>query len=226
MFPQNLRQLCHCVIKLCMLECLFIINSLKHTCTLIMLFNQHLYLPHLSGGWIILKWSLTRLSANLYSERYNYFVCEIISFQFVEKQEEKQKCCVVCIFQLWLVAAGQMCWCECELGPVCCIMTSCTAGSSGSSHSTSTALCDPACRRTELQGALTVKECRDNSGQRDTETDGENKKHRVDRCNCYIRSLYWSEYWRLCCQWLQSMNVPTGLVSHLNLSFKNHRCHW
>lgn len=99
----NLRQLCHCVIKRCMLECLFIINSLKHTCTLIMLFNQHLYLPHLSGGWIILKWSLTRLSANLYSERYNYLVCEIISFQFV-KNRRKTK--VLCSLYLPAVVGG------------------------------------------------------------------------------------------------------------------------
>jgi hypothetical protein len=32
----------------------FIVPSTKCTCVIIMLFNLHLDMPHLSGGWIIL----------------------------------------------------------------------------------------------------------------------------------------------------------------------------
>ncbi len=61
--PQNLRHLC-CVIKLHILEWPFIGSSLRHTCAIIMLYNQHLDMPHLWGGWIISakeKCSLTDL---------------------------------------------------------------------------------------------------------------------------------------------------------------------
>ncbi len=34
---------------------------LRHTCTIIMLSNQHLDMPHLWGGWIISKCSLTQI---------------------------------------------------------------------------------------------------------------------------------------------------------------------
>ncbi len=53
-----------CVIKLHILECSFIVASLRHTCAIIMLSNQHLDMPHLWGGWIILakeKCSLTQI---------------------------------------------------------------------------------------------------------------------------------------------------------------------
>ncbi len=52
------------VIKLHILECHFIVASLRHTCTKIMVSNQHLDVPHLWGGWIISakeKCSLTQI---------------------------------------------------------------------------------------------------------------------------------------------------------------------
>ena len=51
-----------CVTKLHILEWPFIVHSTRCTCVMIMLFNQLLDMPHLSGGWIILakeKCSLT-----------------------------------------------------------------------------------------------------------------------------------------------------------------------
>ncbi len=42
-----------CVIKLQILKWPFILASLRYTCAIIMLSNQHLDLPHLWGGWII-----------------------------------------------------------------------------------------------------------------------------------------------------------------------------
>ncbi len=42
----------------------FIVASLRHTCAIIMVSNQHLDMPHLWGGWIILskeKYSLTQI---------------------------------------------------------------------------------------------------------------------------------------------------------------------
>jgi hypothetical protein len=51
-----------CVTKLHILERPFIVPSTRCTCVMIMLFNQLLEMPHLSGGWIILakdKCSLT-----------------------------------------------------------------------------------------------------------------------------------------------------------------------
>ncbi len=53
-----------CVIKLHILEWSFIVASLRHTCAIIMLSNQHLDMPHLWGGWIISakeKCSLTHI---------------------------------------------------------------------------------------------------------------------------------------------------------------------
>ena len=51
-----------CVIKLHILEWPFFVPSTRCTGVMIMLFNQLLDMPHLSGGWIILakkKCSLT-----------------------------------------------------------------------------------------------------------------------------------------------------------------------
>ncbi len=51
-------------VKLHILEWPFIVASLRHTCAIIMLSNQHLDMPHLWGGWIISakeKCSLTDL---------------------------------------------------------------------------------------------------------------------------------------------------------------------
>ena len=50
--------------KLHILEWPFIVLSTRCTCVMIMLFNQLLDMPQLSGGWIILakeKYSLTRM---------------------------------------------------------------------------------------------------------------------------------------------------------------------
>ncbi len=48
MLPRNLRHLWHCaVIKLYILEWPFNVASLRHTCAIIMLSNQHLNMPHL-----------------------------------------------------------------------------------------------------------------------------------------------------------------------------------
>ena len=44
---------CGIVIKVHILVLTFIVTCSKHTCATIMPFNQHLYLPHQSGGWII-----------------------------------------------------------------------------------------------------------------------------------------------------------------------------
>ncbi len=51
-------------VKLHILEWSFIVVSLRHTCAIIMLSNQHLDMPHLWGGWIISakeKCSLTQI---------------------------------------------------------------------------------------------------------------------------------------------------------------------
>ncbi len=46
-------------VKLHILECPFIVSSLRHTCAIIMLSNQHLDMTHLWGGWLSL--SLTQI---------------------------------------------------------------------------------------------------------------------------------------------------------------------
>ncbi len=51
-------------VKLHILEWPFIVASLRYTCAIIMLSNQHLDMPHLWGGWIIStkeKCSLTQI---------------------------------------------------------------------------------------------------------------------------------------------------------------------
>ncbi len=51
-------------VKLHILEWPFIVASLRHTCAIIMLSNQHLDMPHLWGGWNISakeKCSLTQI---------------------------------------------------------------------------------------------------------------------------------------------------------------------
>ena len=53
--------------KLHILEWPFLVASRRHTCSIILLFNQHLYMPHLSGGLIILakeKCSPTQILTN------------------------------------------------------------------------------------------------------------------------------------------------------------------
>ena len=75
-------ELC-CVTKLHLLEWPFIVPSTRCTCIMIMLFNQLLDMPHLSGGWIILvkeKCSLKckQISAQHFSEI--NFLCVWINF--------------------------------------------------------------------------------------------------------------------------------------------------
>jgi hypothetical protein len=43
-----------CLTKLHILEWHFIVPNTRCTCVIIMLFNQLLDMPHLSGGWILL----------------------------------------------------------------------------------------------------------------------------------------------------------------------------
>ncbi len=66
-------------VKLQILEWLFIVASLRHTCAIIMLSNQHLDMPHLWGGWIISakeKCSLTQIETDLWTifERNRHFM--------------------------------------------------------------------------------------------------------------------------------------------------------
>ncbi len=73
----------YCEIKLHILEWPFIVASLRHTCGIIMVSNQHLDMPHLWGGWIISakeKCSLTQIYTDLWTifERNRPFV-------FIEK---------------------------------------------------------------------------------------------------------------------------------------------
>ncbi len=65
--------------KLHILKWPFVVASLRHTCAIIMLSNQHLDMPHLWGGWIISakeKCSLTQISTDLWTifERNRPFV--------------------------------------------------------------------------------------------------------------------------------------------------------
>ena len=72
--PRRVRQL-HDVLKLHILELPPIVSSTKHTCAMIMLFNQHPDVPHLSGGRIIVahQWGFKHISAQR-SDR-NDLVC-------------------------------------------------------------------------------------------------------------------------------------------------------
>ncbi len=78
-----------CVIKLHILEWPFIVSSLRHTCAIIMLSNQHLDMPHLWGGWIIsfTNTDLHRFVNNIW-EKYIENVFDLWV------QLMKQKCCV------------------------------------------------------------------------------------------------------------------------------------
>ena len=53
-----------CVTKLHILECHYIVPSTRCTCVMIVLFNQLLDLPHLSGGWIVLSNLCTTFARN------------------------------------------------------------------------------------------------------------------------------------------------------------------
>jgi hypothetical protein len=75
----NLRHLLHCVVtKRHILEWPFIAPSTRCTFVMIMLFNQLLHMPHLSGGWIILakeKCSLTDVNKFAQHLRKISFLC-------------------------------------------------------------------------------------------------------------------------------------------------------
>ncbi len=63
------------------LEWPFIVASLRHTCAIIMLSNQHLVMPHLLGGWIISaneKCSLTQIYTDLWTIFENFVYIEIV----------------------------------------------------------------------------------------------------------------------------------------------------
>ena len=61
------------MIKLHFLEWPFVATSLRHTCAIIMLFSQHLNMPHLLGGWIGKEEVLTDM--DLKFARNKYIVC-------------------------------------------------------------------------------------------------------------------------------------------------------
>ncbi len=79
-----------CVIKLHISEWPFTVASLRHTCPIIMLSNQHLDLPHLWGGWIILakeKCSLTLIYTDLWTifeiNRPFVYIEKVLVFAFI-----------------------------------------------------------------------------------------------------------------------------------------------
>ncbi len=108
-FPPN-------TVKLHILEWPFIVASLRHTCAIIMLSNQHLDMPHLWGVWIIsskAKYSLTQIETDLWTifERNRPFVDRqsLRSLSSAhEKWGQKQKCCVYniahCIYTVYIRA--------------------------------------------------------------------------------------------------------------------------
>ncbi len=89
------------------LEWPFIVASLRHTCVIIMLSNQHLDMPHLWGGWIISeKCSLTQILTDLWTifERNRYFVyIEKVLDIWVQlmKNGGKNKS-VIILFSVWM----------------------------------------------------------------------------------------------------------------------------
>ncbi len=115
-----------CVVKLHILEWPFIVASLKHTCAIIMLSNQHLDMPHLWGGWIIsakVKCSITQIYTNLWTifERNRPFVYIKKILRSLssahEKWGQKQKCCVYnfvqCVYiyiYIYIYIAAQRLW--------------------------------------------------------------------------------------------------------------------
>jgi hypothetical protein len=63
---QNLRHLWHCVVtKLHILEWPFIITSTRCTCVKIVLFNQLLDMPHLSGGNLFTQFERNKLFVHM-----------------------------------------------------------------------------------------------------------------------------------------------------------------
>lgn len=50
--------------KVQILEWPFTVTSQRHTCVIVILFNQHLYMPYLSEGWIILAKVLANTDLN------------------------------------------------------------------------------------------------------------------------------------------------------------------
>ncbi len=90
------------MIKLHILECPFIVASLRHTCAILMLSNQRLDLPHLSWmdylgkGEVLTNTDLDRFVNNILKKQ--AFCVHRKSLRSLssahEKQGQKQKCCV------------------------------------------------------------------------------------------------------------------------------------
>jgi hypothetical protein len=104
--PQNMRHLWHCEVwQICtFLEWPFIVVSTRCTCVMIMLLNQLVYIPHQSGGWIILakeKSSRTGMSTHLCKEieRNKQFVHRYF-ISAHESWDQHITCCVY-IFVQW-----------------------------------------------------------------------------------------------------------------------------
>ena len=107
--PQNLRPLALCcVIKLNILEWSFIVASLRHTCAIIMLSNQHLDMPHLWGGMdylgkgeVLTITDLDRFVNNIWEKCLFcvYRKCFRSLSSSHEKWEQKQKCCIYIFVQ-------------------------------------------------------------------------------------------------------------------------------
>ena len=94
--------------KLHVSEWLFIVASLRHTCVIIMLSNQHLDMPHLWGGMDYLGKGEVLTIIDLYRFVNNiwekclfcvYRKCFRSLSSSHEKWEQKQKCCIYIFVQ-------------------------------------------------------------------------------------------------------------------------------
>ena len=83
----------------------FIVTSPRQTCVLILQFNQHLYVPHLSGGWIIWEeakcspaWVLTSFCSEYDKPFFQTFVAQKKSKVFYFTSSNKAfNCIYICI---------------------------------------------------------------------------------------------------------------------------------
>ena len=89
----------------------FIVASLRHTCAIIMLSNQHLDMSHLWGGMdylgkgeVLTNTDLDRC-VNIIWQKWSFVYIENVLdlwVQLMEKWEQKQKCCVYIFVQCTL----------------------------------------------------------------------------------------------------------------------------
>ena len=108
-------------IKLHILEGSAIVISPRDNCANIMQFNQHLSMPHLLGGWIVLAVEKCSLKQN--STNRNNLLCaqtKSLIFDFKEKWEQKQKYSVY-IF----VECSFVCCCFFHIGLTLIFLCSC-----------------------------------------------------------------------------------------------------